>query len=486
MRFNCPECATPHEFDDTQIPAEGIVVACTRCTAHITLNKQGVISAQPLEPEPAPAPAPSPFGGGLAATSAAQGAIKPSPRTPAPEPMFEPATEQAIDDIVPDISPEDVLPDNPLPKAGKGRFGNAMSSFANAAKDVADVAGQAIEDAAGERMSGEMNVPEGLQFPGFEPGDGVWCWKDLPRAFMGVMDVRRVGFAIAGFWVSLVAFGLVQWLAAFLGAKVWGPLGSILDIAAWVVLVGGAAIVASVMGYVVHLTVIEQRATTIKEGIAWTKKWGKSVVGTPLAFAGVILAAGVAEGVIGLLGRIPWAGPIVWGALSPLIWLLSIAAGLVGVALIYCLPLYIPVIYNEGTGPVQTLKRLLSLFRSHGSQLLGYVLLSGITIGFAFWVTLMPALAGASYLTMRVGDAAMGPNFMQTMSAVPPAFGGILSKFAMVFGGGGGENFGHTLGGWFAGIGGLIPQAVVLAVIGLTYYTAGAIIYSIVTGRKKA
>ena len=41
------------------------------------------------------------------------------------------------------------------------------------------------------------------------------------------------------------------------------------------------------------------------------------------------------------------------------------------------------------------MQRLLALFRAHGAQLLSYVLLSAVSIGFAFAVTLLPALLGA-------------------------------------------------------------------------------------------
>ena len=53
MEFNCPACSAPHAFPDDQVPGEGIVVACTRCGAHITLNRSGVQGARSLEPEPA-------------------------------------------------------------------------------------------------------------------------------------------------------------------------------------------------------------------------------------------------------------------------------------------------------------------------------------------------------------------------------------------------------------------------------------------------
>ena len=37
MRFDCPQCATPHEYPDEEIPPR-ITVGCTECGEHISLN----------------------------------------------------------------------------------------------------------------------------------------------------------------------------------------------------------------------------------------------------------------------------------------------------------------------------------------------------------------------------------------------------------------------------------------------------------------
>lgn len=495
MNFNCPECSTPHQYPEDQIPETGLVVACTRCAAHITITRRGVQSAQPQTPAPEPPAATADHH--LAATSAAQAALDVGPKTadldvaPAPEPEPKPRVQPK-----PRIQAKPrVQPQAPSAAAGpstggaedraSGLFGAAMSGIAGAARSAADAGAKAFDEMASERMSGEVEVPAGLAFPS-AAAQGDWTWKDLPRAFMGVMDLRRVGMATAGFWAALVAFGAVQWLGAFLGGKVWGPLGSVLDIAAWVVFVLAAGFVAAVMGYVVHRTVVDQQPASAKEGIEWTKARVKSVLGTPLAFAGVILAVGVVYALVGLLGRVPWAGPIVWGVVSPALFALALFAGLVAVALLYCLPLYVPVVLNEQTGPVETLKRLLSLFRTYGSQLLAYVLGSIVMIGFAFTVTVLPALVAGMRLMGQVSGQAMGGNYLATLGSMPAAFVSPTSVLVLSRSGGFAEqNFGHTLGGIFAGLGNLIPLAILMALLGLAYYTAGAIIYAIVTGRKR-
>lgn len=477
MEFNCPQCDTPHAFPDDQVPESGIVVACTHCESHITLDRNGVRGDDPTEAiqmparDPAPpAPAPSP----PAPEPAPAPGPAPRPSAGWPQPAAQPEPPPTAEaQQVHHVQPE------PAPGSAAGRFSSALGSALGSAQ-------KAFDEAAGEEMAAETDVPEGLSFPGFAPGEGgAWSWRDLPRAFVGLLDARRIAFTTVGLWGALVAFLLVRWLGGWLGAKV-GILGTILDVVAWAILVVGFALVTAVMSYVCHQTVMERRPSSIKAGIAWVQEWIKSVAGTPLAFAGVIAAAVIVEAVVGLVGRIPFVGPIVWGLASPVTAVLTLGTGLVAVALVYSLPLYVPVIYNEKTGPTETLKRLLSLFRAHGLSLVGYLLLSGLMIALAMAVTVSPALALGRTFTDNVVPSAMGPNLMGVFAEAPGMFAVTIAS--MVSPGGGiptETGFGHTLGGLFAGIGAAILPALVLALVVLVQYTAGCIIYGIITGRQK-
>ena len=253
---------------------------------------------------------------------------------------------------------------------------------------------------------------------------------------------------------------------------------------AWAALVSIAALVMAVASYVCHQTVIERRPSSIKAGIAFVQSWIKSVVGTPLMFAAVIGAAVLALGVLGLVGRVPFAGPIVWGLTAPLSAVLLVVSGLVAVGLVYALPLYVPVIYNEKTGPVETLKRLAGLFQAHGLRLVGFLLLSMISIAAALAVTVVPALYLGRLFSGGVVPSAMGENFGGLVVEAPAMFRGNILMIATP-GGVGETGFGHTLGGLFAGIGTAVLPALVLALVVLVHCTAGCIIYGIVTGRRK-
>jgi hypothetical protein len=374
-----------------------------------------------------------------------------------------------------------------------GKAGRGLSAAAAKAREAAEASKRAFDDVADDEMGAPAAVP-GLAIPGAAPaGDATWTWKDLPRAFLGVFDLRRVLFATAGFWAAINAFALLQWLGGWLGAKVAGVIATVFSVVAWVAYVGILALVAAVMGYVVHQVVVEGRASSVKAGIDWTKANLKSVIGTPLAFVAVIAAIAAAEGVVGAVGRIPWAGPIVWGAASPLLFAASLVAGVVAVAMVYSLPLYIPVIYNEKTGPKQTLQRLLGLFRDHGFTLVGLLLVALLMIGVVYAVTVVPAFSASRTLTSQVGAQAMGPNLAGVFGAAPGAYPGFLAialdPLPLLGVAGGltdGTNFGHTLGGLLAGLlGASALVALLLALFALAWYTAGCIIYAIVTKRAK-
>jgi predicted Zn finger-like uncharacterized protein len=487
MEFNCPACSTPHAFPDDQIPEGGIVVACTRCAAHVTLSRAGVVdppasrrSAPPPEPAAPEVEEPPP----LESTAVAMETVRP-PREPQP-PKEEPAASAPPRDVATDGgSPALRKAERAAEKAAKG-LSAAASAAREKAKELADAGRRAVDAAA----DADMPAPGTLAGLSTPKGD-TWTLRDLPRAFVGVFDARRVLFTTAGFWAALNVGALLMWLGGWLGAHVGGWLGTTLNVVAIVAQLAVLAFVAAVMGYVCHQVVVEGRASSVKSGVEWAKARLQSVLGAPLAFVAVIAAIALAEGVIGGIGRVPWVGPILWGVASPAVMVGSLAAGVVAVALLYSLPLYIPVIYNEETGPRQTLERLLGLFRTHGFALVGMVLASLLMVAVVFTATIVPALYVCRWLTTFVGAHAMGGNLIGLIMSAP----GVFQAFAALgfepgaLAGAGfpdGTNFGHTLGGLLTGLfGGSVLLALVLALMALAHYSSGAIVYAIVTRRKR-
>lgn len=488
MEFNCPACQAPHAFPDDQVPDDGIIVACTRCGRHITLDQNGLVVPPEDPPAPEPAPAatfdpPGPPSFEPPVMDATREAPSPGRGPSVPPPSFgasaspPPGPPADVDEPAATMMSED---------GSLAAAVQAAEAAVHAERDAADDAAPkvgAFDSALSDAIEPEKDVPAGLAFPGFKPGaSGAWTWRDLPRAFVGVFDTRRVIFATLGFWVAIVLFGVLQWVGGLLGG-ILGLLGTIFNVVAWLGFVGAAALVASIIGYVVHQTVVEQRSSSIKAGIDWTRSQIKSVVGTPVAFVAVIGGVWALTFVLGLLGRIPVAGPIVWGALSPVTVMLSLIAGAVGVVFLYSIPLYIPVIYNEKTGPVATLKRLGGLFKQHGFSLALYLLLTIVTMGFAWIVVIFPLLTIGTRIGMGGTAAGLGgESLAQIMMGIPSGMGVGLPGA----GGAADVSWEFDIAGWLTGIGGAIAPAALLAVTALVYYTAGCIIYAIVTGRQKS
>lgn len=494
MEFNCPACQAPHAFPDDQVPDDGIIVACTRCGRHITLDHNGLVVPTADVPAAAPVPAPAAAFDPPGPPSFEPPVMDATREAPSPQrgPSIPPASfgESAAP---PPGPPADVGEPAATMMSDDGSMAAAVSAAEAAvlaqrkAAAEAEAAAEAdnasaFDSALSDAIQAEDDVPAGLAFPGFKPGEsGAWTWKDLPRAFVGVFDTRRVIFATLGFWVAIVLFGVLQWVGGLLGGMV-GLLGTVFNVVAWLGFVGAAALVASIIGYVVHQTVVEQRSSSIKAGIDWTKSQIKSVVGTPIAFVAVIGGVWALTFILGLIGRIPVAGPIVWGALSPVTVLLSLIAGAVGVVFLYSIPLYIPVIYNEKTGPVDTLKRLGGLFKEHGFSLALYLLLTIVTMGFAWIVIIFPLLTIGTRIGMGGTAAGLGgESLSQIMMGIPSGMGIGLPGA----GGAMDVSWEFDIAGWLTGIGGAIAPAALLAVTALVYYTAGCIIYAIVTGRQK-
>ncbi len=548
MEFNCPSCDAPHAFPDEQIPADGIVVACTSCATHITLDAPGSAPPPPkAEPEPAPEPKPEPpkstlragdvdavpieaaaprpsinapltgMEGGTPSFGRKEADSRPPPRpkgwpappkkkkgekkprvkpTPAgsdpPAPIAEPDEVDEVEPLPaavssPKTAPEPTPAAAPTPEAASS---DMLDRVSDAAKDMADAGIKALDEVSARPQEPEDDVPDGLAFPGFKPAaGGLYTWRDLPRAFLGLVDVQRLGFSTAILWVAMLAFGIINWLGAWLAEKVWGHLGTAFGVTGWIVLVAAVLFVTSVIGFVCHQTVVEQRSSSIKMGIDWTQKWIRSVFGTPLAFLAVIVAIAAFHGVVGGIGRIPYAGPIVWGLLSGVTIVSALAAGVVAVVLGYTLGLYIPVVYNEKTGPAETLKRLLELAKSNGANLVALVIASVVMISAAFWAILKPAIFIGSSLMAYVGIKAMGAeDLLLTIGSNP--FAAIGESTSMVFsqlGGGfpGEANVGHKLGGFFTAFFSTGAVAFIVSLLYIPYVTAGGIIYSVLTGRKK-
>ena len=246
-----------------------------------------------------------------------------------------------------------------------------------------DSLGPIAENARRGRQS--LSLPSSMATPsaadhsgsgGLEGGYGAddrWSWRDLPLALMAVFDRRRLMVAILGLWAVFATHGLIAWFAAWAATRNAG-LGTLFSLLGAAIFLALFVVVSSVCSVMCHTDLIEERPIDVRDAIQWTRNWIQSVLGTPLSFVAVVASVVIIEAVFGFIGRIPYAGAPLWGALAPVTLLCSLVGGLAIVCLAYSLPIYIPVIYNERTNALDTLNRLLELLRRHGARIVTYLL----------------------------------------------------------------------------------------------------------------
>ena len=561
MEFDCPACGTAHAFPDDQIPPEGIVVACTRCSHHITLTQRGVVAPpsptprpaehapkrepppgpppprrrRPPEPEPEPEPEPnleldlgpmleaaggdttsqSPAvddaGTGVDQAPAPPMTSPPKRRSPRPRSSGEMKRPPSFGSAR--IAPPSVEPEPPPPLKRReskpkppqmeppksrttGLLDAAQGPMADVGPAAVDVSARAAERVAetatiGESVTGKLSAGRSsigsIQLGAGTEGD-VWTWRDLPKALLGLADRRRIAVGLVGFWIALNIDMVFGWLGGWLARKVLAALGSGIGYAAKFGVAGVSIFVWAMLAYMCHRGVIEGRGTSAKSALAWTKTNVKNVIGTPLFFIVLVATAGGLIYGIGWLGRVPWAGPIIVGIASPVLVALSLFAGVAIIVSVYSLPLYVPVIYNEKTGPRQTLTRVFDLFRQNPFRVVGFNLLAWFAIGLAYVVTVYPAVAAARFVMTYAATRSMAGDFFGMVAEAP---GPYASMATMGIGPGDAAglvetNFGHQLGGIFWHLGGSLVLALMMTLAAITAVTAGSIIYSAIHKLDKA
>ena len=313
-----------------------------------------------------------------------------------------------------------------------------------------------------------------------------WTWRDLPLALTAVFDGRRFLVAVVGVWSILMIHGLISWFSMWAGTRNSG-LGTLFSLLAAVIFLGLFILVSAICSVICHTDLIEERPVSLGDAIQWTKNWIQSVLGTPLAFIAVVATTVILEALVGFLGRVPFVGAPLWGALTPVTVLCSLIGGLAVVSLAYSLPIYVPVVYNERTAALETLKRLLELLKLQGARIIGSLLATLTLTAVSLVIVLFPAWYIGTELTTRVGSSTMGPGLTSMVSEVPAPF----MPSVLLFLDTGGlalmnqVDASHSVGGVLMGVLATLGPALLMGAVTLILSASGCIIYSMVTGRRK-
>jgi predicted Zn finger-like uncharacterized protein len=493
VQFDCPQCQTPHAFPDAEIPDDGLVVACTKCAHHIELH--GLIAddedstkVQPgIDPPAAKNPSVEIDRDSINAAFGLDASEDPRSVLSARIPLDE-ADWSDIDDSrvmpAPSLAGYQERPKEIQRHRLEGNTGGgaAVSQALSSLRGAVGFADAAVSDSSTPSSASNSNASDVSS----RLGTKLFGWRDLGQALSSPFHARRFLAVFVGLWACLTIFGLIKWCALWLSSKN-DIAGGLIGFLAWTTLLLGACLV---MAFAAHQTFrenVEGQATTVRASVDWVQGWMSSILGAPLLCTGLMAIVVVAESLIGLLGRIPYAGPVIWGILSLAIVVTSLAAGLAMVGLAYGLFLYVPLIVSERTGAMDTLRRTVALYRENGLALVGMSTISLLASAVISGLTVLPAIFIARELSTRVAKVSMGSALSDTLAATPPPF---MNAVQNLFHLGtlplsGQAHAGHSIGGFFLGIAGMAVPALLATVFALLLTGAGAVIYAVATGRAK-
>lgn len=454
-------------FPDAEIPEDGLVVECTACGHHIGLDSFAADGDDKTNVQFEQQPADDPravLSARIRLDDADWSEMDDSRIMPAlgsGQPGSRPRPE-GVGSRNPDHQPSPVS-EALISLQGAVGFNDPPSSSSHTPSPSADSA----------EVSARLSGP-------------YFSWRDLLQALATPFDIRRFFAVLGSVWACLIIHSFFSWLSLKVTLKS-GALGGTLALVTWSISVVSGCLICAFCAHQTYRQCVEKQSTSIRSSIDWVRGWLSSILGAPVVAVGVIALIVVLESLIGFMGRIPYAGPAIWGILSLAVVLISIGGGLALVAMAYGLLLYIPLIIAERTGPMDTLKRILSLFKHHSSQIILLGTTSVIGIGVFLALTLAPALIIGREFTNRIAQISMGGAFQMTIDQTPSP----LAAMSRLFFRAGysdvpaGPNVGHDIGGFFAGMASLVAPSVSLTFLALMTTCAGGLIYAIVVGRSK-
>ncbi|GAB4506527.1 MAG: hypothetical protein Kow00123_06650 [Anaerolineales bacterium] len=248
------------------------------------------------------------------------------------------------------------------------------------------------------------------------------------------LDVQKLLAAVAGLAATL---GVAAFLA-FLGSRT-GAAGLFLFtllafIAVWV----GLSLLYGMITRMSYLHLTRGQAGSWQEALGYALGHWASLMFTGLVMALAVLGVFLVEVIALLLGRIPYLGELLASlAFLPLTLLNAFAllVVIVGAWLIY------PIIAAEGTGVVATIQRVVGLVRKSPGQIVAYIAIAAIVVGFASWVifglgyggALLTAGATVIGAGSRLGQIFGGSWPGMGMYGMPYGFGGMPYRVSVPF-----------------------------------------------------
>ncbi len=448
MRYFCPGCGSKYARPDEGIPPEGMSVTCEKCGFNITIkpprHKRITGTASKVSSKKAKEPP---------RVSVAE-EDTPVPDAAEKQPAEEqPAKEQPIEGHQAEAPATPPAEPKAKKKPKKRPSGTLTGRYLAA---------------IGTGKSGSA--------PGATSKTAGFRFRDLFYALAVPLDFRKLLVTGAAVFAGSLLFSGLGWL----GVKTQSSIGVMIGLILGAVIFWALVILG--MGVTSHLAdreMEEGKHLPLREGIGYVTGNPLTVLGTPLLFVIGVLAGCVVIAVIALIGRIPYAGPIVYGLTFPISFTAAFVSVLLAILFVLITFSYLPAVQREQLGPWSGAKRAIALIRNN----IGRYLLDVLVAAACAYLLLMllgmvvtVAMGGIGW----VGGKAMGADLSSVFLAVPAALFGALvmimpDAMLMMFQAASGPGWQFSIAGWLVGLTLLAVFSLMLAFV-LTYFSAAGVV----------
>lgn len=452
MRFFCPGCGTKYSKPDDQIPEGGTTVTCAKCGFKISVKRprgrpKSAEAARPkakVDPETEP-PTVAHDSRGDPTERVVRSEPPPKGKVPRPPEDSMEQEEPTREEVV-------IKPKKTRTKKKRAAPGKLLGYI----------------DTLGTGRSG----------PGFR-------FRDLFYALMVPLDYRKLLVVGTLIFIASLMFTGLTYLGHLTKSDVGATIGLILGgVIFW-------ALTMMALGVSTHLSdreMVEGRRFKVSESIKFVMTRPMTILGTPLIFVAVFLILSIGVILLSLIGRIPYAGPLVYGLSFMGTFVLSLLAILVCIMFGLLAFSYLPAVVREGLGPVAGARRMLNMVRSNlGRYMLHLLVVSLCSLVLFILLQFLVSLAMAHLGWL--GAKGMGEDLTSVFLAVPLGLFGVMvlvvpDPLLAMFSTAAKVGWEFSIAGWLVGLALLLVFSLVLAFVLVYFFGAGVVNYHLLVARE--
>ncbi len=449
MRYFCPGCGSKYTKPAEEIPAEGMTIRCPKCTFKISIKP-------PREAEAAPPP--------VAASPEKKPASKPSADPPTVlKEQLEAPKDAALDED------EETMD----------------QAFGEEQTDVEEIVAPTPSSQAKSKSKPKAKDCPFLSSLGTGKSGSEFRFRDLFCALSVSLDYRKLLLAASAIFLGNLLYAGIMALARLAGNATVETIGGILGLAVfWALVFLGLGATA----YQSYREMSKGKILPLGEGVTYLKARPFSVLALPLWVLGAVLLLGAAMAVLAVIGRIPYAGPLLYGLSFSISFALSLLAVLCCLFLMLASFSYIPLVAEEKLAGRAGARGILNLIWRQPGRYLAHFLLVCLTVFALLW--LLQVLASLALMgVLWVGGKAMGPDLGPVFLSIPGALfpvaqGWLPAPLMAMLAGAGGAGWQFSIAGWLVGLAVLYLFSMVFAA-GLVYFgAAGVVNYQLLRRRE--